>query len=100
VPSPRAGSRRCATPHSGYLAHLFRAGEPVDFMAAFALPVRVICALLGVPVGPSPSARAEDHGICSSTSRLRYSGPRVHIEASSRAIWSVSGRLLLAIAIS
>src|SRR5689334_20419166 len=38
---------------TGYLAHLLTAGEPVDFMAEFAfpMPVRIICALLGVPVG-------------------------------------------------
>jgi len=38
---------------TGYLAHLFSVGESVDFMAEFAfpLPVRIICALLGVPVG-------------------------------------------------
>jgi len=36
-----------------YLAFLARSGDPVDFMAEFAypLPVRVICALLGVPAG-------------------------------------------------
>src|SRR5215471_14623919 len=37
---------------TGYLEHLFKADGEVDFMAdfAFPLPVRVICALLGVPV--------------------------------------------------
>src|SRR5262245_41112587 len=37
---------------TNYVAHLFAGGSSVDFMAdfAFPLPVRVICALLGVPV--------------------------------------------------
>jgi cytochrome P450 len=40
---------------TGYLAQIARDGEPVDFITEFAypLPIRVICALLGVPVGDS-----------------------------------------------
>jgi cytochrome P450 len=40
-----------ATTLTGYLEHLGRTGDPIDFITEFAypLPIRVICALLGVP---------------------------------------------------
>jgi cytochrome P450 len=40
-----------ATTLTSYLEYLVKTGEPVDFMTEFAypLPIRVICALLGVP---------------------------------------------------
>jgi cytochrome P450 len=53
--SMRAAITAQATTLTAYLEHLGRgrSGEPVDFVTEFAypLPIRVICALLGVPAG-------------------------------------------------
>lgn len=52
----------------GYLAEIGRDGEPVDFLTEFAypLPIRVICALLGVPVGDSHWFREQAAALTSS----------------------------------
>lgn len=51
--SMRAAITAQATTLTRYLEHLTARGEPVDFMTEYAypLPIRVICALLGIPTG-------------------------------------------------
>jgi cytochrome P450 len=69
---------------TAYLAHLLGSGEPVDFMAdfAFPLPVRVICALLGVPVTEQAWFREQATAL---TAILEYRFSESELDSANRA---------------
>jgi cytochrome P450 len=67
---------------TGFLVHLGDSGRPIDFITEFAypLPIRVICALLGVPAGDQHWFREQaasltavlEPALCSPTSAMPY----------------------------
>jgi len=73
-----------AQKHTAYLGHLLGSGEPVDFMAdfAFPLPVRVICALLGVPVTEQAWFREQATAL---TAILEYRFSESELDSANRA---------------
>jgi cytochrome P450 len=75
---------------TGYLGHLFTVGESVDFMAEFAfpLPVRIICALLGVPVGEQAWFREQATALTAIV-EYRFSGSE--LDSANQAATELAG---------
>jgi cytochrome P450 len=69
---------------TNYLAHLLAGAGSVDFMAdfAFPLPVRVICALLGVPVSEQTWFREQATAL---TAILEYRFSESELDSANRA---------------
>jgi cytochrome P450 len=90
VAAMRDAVRAQAETLTGYLAHLLAAGEPVDFMAEFAfpLPVRIICALLGVPVGEQAWFRERAVAL---TAILEYRFDGSELDSANRAAQELAG---------